>query len=108
MNINSKLINALACLNLPVEPDVYEGTKEEYIVFEYILESDELYAGNQALESSTAIRVHYFVKGNPMPKKYKIKKLLQQAGFTVPSMTQFFEDDSKYTHVVYDAWILDE
>lgn len=107
MNVNSMLIDGLKSLNIPVEPDVYKGTKEEYIVFNYILERDELYAGNKAQLSSTSIRVNYFVKGNPMKNKYKIKQLLEGIGFTVEDIGQLYEEDTGYTHVVYEAWILD-
>ena len=38
MNVNPIIISALSPLNLPVSANIYEGTADEYITFNY---SDE-------------------------------------------------------------------
>lgn len=104
MNLNPLIISALSSFEIPVEPDKYTGAETEYIKFNYTDERDELYANGEPQGGVTYIQVHYFIKGNPHTKKETIKASLRTAGFTVISTQQFYEDDTKYTHIVYDIW----
>jgi hypothetical protein len=53
----------------------------------------------------TSIQVHYFTKGDPTANKAAIRRLLRAAGFTIISTSEFYESDTKFTHVVVEAWI---
>lgn len=105
MNVNSIVIAALASLSLPVEPNVYEDKAEEYIVFNYADERPVLYMDDVDELDETTIQVHYFTRGNPQTNKKAIRKALRAAGFTIISTSEFYEDDTKYTHIVVEAWI---
>ncbi len=105
MNINPIVISALSSLNLPVEPNDYGGTAKEYITFNYADERPALRADDTDLYDETEIQVHYYTKGNPQTNKKAIRKLLRQADFTIINTQEFYEKDTKYTHVVVEAQI---
>lgn len=105
MNINPGVISALSSLNLPTYPDVYTGAASEYIVFNVIDERPILISDNEDRAEETVFRVNYFTKGNPESKKALIKSLLRAAGYNILSLSQFYEDDTKFTHVVIEASI---
>ena len=105
MNINPLVISALSSLNLPVSPGKYEGTAEEYIVFNYADERPALRADDTDLLDETVIQVHYFTRGNPQTTKKSIRGLLRQAEFTITNTQEFYESETKYNHVVVEAQI---
>ena len=105
MNINPTIKAALASLSLPVEPDTYGGTLTDYIVFNYADERPVLRADDEDILDETTVQVHYFTKGNPQTNKKAIRRLLRAAGFTIINTSQFYENDTKYTHIVVEAWI---
>ena len=49
MNINTTVINALTSLSLPVHANVYNGTADEYITFNYADERPALRADDTHL-----------------------------------------------------------
>lgn len=105
MNINSSVISALSSLNLPTYPDVYLGTATEYIVFNVVDERPVLVADDTDKAEEVIFRANYFTKGNPEAKKTSIKSLLRAAGFNVLSLQQFYEQDTKFIHVVIECSI---
>jgi hypothetical protein len=105
MNVNPTIISALSSLNLPVTANVYEGTADEYITFNYADERSALRADDTDLYDETTVQVHYFTRGNPQPKKKAIRRLLRASGFTILNTSEFYENDTKYTHIVVEAWI---
>ena len=105
MNVNSIIGTALTSLSLPVYADVYEGTADEYIVFNYADERPALRADDNDELDETVIQVHYFTKSNPLSNKKAIRKALRTAGFTIISTSEFYESDTKFYHVVVEAWI---
>jgi len=105
MNINSLIGTALAPLALPVYANFYEGTADEYIVFNYADERPALRADDNDELDETVIQVHYFTKTNPQSHKRNIRKYMRAAGFTIMSTSEFYESDMKYFHVIIEAWI---
>lgn len=105
MNVNSIIIDALSSLNLPVSTNVYEGTANEYITFNYADERPVLRADDTDLYDKTEIQVHYFTKGNPQTNKKAIRRLLRASGFNIISTQEFYESNTKFIHVVVEAWI---
>jgi hypothetical protein len=105
MNVNASVINALTSLNLPVHANVYNGTADEYITFNYADERPALRADDTDILDETTIQVHYFTRGNPQTNKKTIRRLLRAAGFTIQSTQEFYESDTGYFHVVVYAWI---
>lgn len=105
MNVNSMIITAFASLNLPVSANVYEGSADEYITFNYADERPVLSADDVDQLDETTIQVHYFTRGNPQTNKKSIRRLLRAAGFTIISTSEFYETDTKFIHIVVEAWI---
>lgn len=105
MNVNPIIIGALSPLGLPVVPNVYEGDSEEYIVFNYADERPIISGNDTDLIDRTTIQVHYFTKSNPQQNKKAIRRLLRAAGFIIISTDEFYEDDTRFTHVVVEAEI---
>lgn len=108
MNINQKVISALTPLGMPISPSHYDGGETDYIVFNYADERDDICADNTVLTDITSIQVHYFTKGNPQENKKKIRKALRNAGFVDFSTSEFYEDDTKYNHIVVECSIYGE
>ena len=79
MNINATVINALTSLKLPVHANVYNGTADEYITFNYADERPALRADDTDILDETTIQVHYFTRGNPQTNKKAIRRLLRAA-----------------------------
>ena len=105
MTVDSLIVSALSSLSLPVYADVYLGDETDYITFNYADERPALRADDTDIYDETAIQVHYFTKSNPDTTKKAIRRLLRASGFTIISTSQFYEDDTKYRHVVVEAWI---
>jgi hypothetical protein len=105
MNINTTVINALSSLPVPVSVNAYNGTADEYIVFNYADERPALRADDTDILDETTIQVHYFTRSNPQDNKKAIRRLLRAAGFTIQSTQELYESDTEYFHVVVYAYI---
>jgi hypothetical protein len=105
MNVNPLIISALSSLSLSVTPNTYEGTADEYITFNYADERPALRADDTDLYDETTVQVHYFTRGNPQTNKKAIRRLLRASGFTIISTSEFYESDTKFQHIVVEAWI---
>lgn len=101
MNVNPIMITALTpILGAAPSPNVYTGTATEYITFNYADERPALNADDTDIYDETVVQVHYFTKGNPQTNKKAIRKALRSAGFSIQNTQEFYEADTKYTHVV--------
>lgn len=105
MTINAKVINALTSLSLPVHANVYNGTADEYITFQYADERPALRADDTDILDETTIQVHYFTRTDPQTNKKAIRRLLRAAGFTIQSTQELYESDTGYFHIVVYAYI---
>lgn len=105
MNVNSIVISALTSLAIPVVANVYTGTAESYVVFNYADERPALRADDTDQLDETIIQVHYFTRLSPLVNKKTIRRLLRVAGFTIINTSEFYESDTAFTHVVVEAWI---
>lgn len=95
----------MSSLNLPVEPNVYTGTEQEYIVFNYSDERPTMYADDEDIYDSTSIQVHYFTPNNPQGNKKAIRRLLKQSEFVITGTQEIYESDTKLTHVIIECKI---
>ena len=105
MNVNPIIISALSSLSLPVTANVYDGAADEYITFNYSDERPTVRADDTDILDETEIQVHYFTRGNPQPNKKAIRKALRASGFTILNTSEFYENDTKFTHIVVEAVI---
>lgn len=104
MTLKEEFDSILAALNKPVAEDDHDGTAKEYIVVNYADERAGLEADDEPLMDEVIIQVHHFFKGASTITKKKIRKLLRAADYTVINTEQFFENDTKYTHRVFEVW----
>lgn len=106
MSINSEIINALSSLSLPVCPDVYNGTADEYITFNYFSQGDD-FADNAPQYERYLVQVHYICPAgtNSLAKRLLIKQYLLAAGFTWPSVTDASDVDGQ--HWVFECEYLE-
>jgi hypothetical protein len=108
MNVKALIKSALLTLTIPVEALVYEGSATEYVIYNPADERAVEYANDDEEIIGAWAQVHYFTRGDPQAKKDQIRTLLKAAGFTVQSTQEFYEDDSKYFHVVHEVYIDDD
>lgn len=111
MNINPLVLSALSGITsggkaVPVAPIVYTGTETTYITFYTLLEKDETYADDDAVQGSTTATIDIFSKGNYKPFLTDVKARLKSAGFTIQSSgPEIYESDTGYYHVPVDVYM---
>lgn len=105
MNVNPVIIAALSPLNMPVEPNFFEGSAEEYIVFNYVDERPAQNADDEDILDETIVRINYFTKSNPQDNKKAIRRLMRAAGFSIVDTQEVYEDDTKLTHIIVECSI---
>ena len=110
MTVNKKIINALQFLRIPITADFFGGGKEEYITFNYVTDSGEVYADNELTEDVVSLQIHYFLPSdrNYLENKRKIRKALMEAGCTYPDVTIIMEPDNKTRHLIFECEIENE
>ncbi len=112
MNVNQKIIDALAPLNIPVYAGFMDAEVEraagrpiptDYIAFSYD-ESPVIYGDDDDLYAECSITIDYFTPGNPLRTKKAIRRLLRCADFAITDTPQeFYENDTKLHHIVINA-----
>lgn len=105
MNVEPNLKPALEALGYPVAPDCYDGEADEYIVFNYSDERPTTWVDDVDLYDLTTVQVHFFTRYNLSGIKPKLRALLRRLGFTILSTEQYYENDTKYRHVIIEAEI---
>ena len=106
MNVNQLIKTALSSLGTAyANVCTVDPLPDEYITFNYADERPVLYADDTDIYDETVIQVHYFTKGNPQTNKKAIRRLLRASGFNIISTQEFYESDTKFIHVVIEAWI---
>jgi len=103
MNVNPILQQAFA--DFDISPAVKDNPSDEYLVYNYADEHPVLRADDSDLLDNTSIQLHFFTRNDPQQMKQEMRRRLRNAGFTIQSTFQYYEDDTKYHHVVVEAWI---
>lgn len=112
MNVNKLIKDTLQPLIpnvntlLPtVSPNVYTGTEKTYITFNYEDDRAIDFADDTPQTDIATIMIHLFTPTNYMALKKQIRLKLFQAGFSYPSITEFYETDTKLNHIVFQCEI---
>ena len=105
MTVDSLIVSALSSLSLPVYADVYTGDEADYITFNYADERPALRADDTDIYDETTIQVHYFTKSIQTQQRKPFGGYYARVALLIISTSQFYEDDTKYRHVVVEAWI---
>lgn len=114
MSIWEMLRDALSPIGLPVVRDFYDpdadpenldgGMPEAYIVCNLSDQRPDFWADDQPDTDASVWQVHYFnrVSANRMRT---IRRALRQAGFTIGSLAETYESDTKYRHAILNVSI---
>lgn len=108
--VNEIIVTALRSLNLPVVERLYEGTKKEYITFNYADDRAEDFGDDAPHTDVAYMQIHYIC---PWGIDYdetrrSIRQKLFDAGFSWPEMTDASDDSTRIRHFVYECWIENE
>ena len=105
MNINQKIISAVS----PFVQDVFPNRdlaigKEVYCTFNYQTQTGQTFADDFPQDEVAYLELHLFAPANfNYKQKVKdIRKALYMADFTFPIITELFENDTKYNHIVFE------
>lgn len=112
MNVNPLVMAALAPLKLPIFPNVWRARRKDetppdsYFVFDYEDERPLLMVGDVQAADVTYFRVHLFTRSaDVQAMKKETRRALRLAGFSVCATAEFYEVDTKYTHIVVSLCI---
>ena len=97
MSCAEMLQSALSPSGLPVYPNVYTGTDEEYLVTNYTVLPD-VFAEDTAHAARYLIQVHYYLppKKNPNTMIQTLCRALADAGCTCPDVTPAEEKNKQH------------
>ncbi len=101
MTVENRIRETLKPLGHPVAQTQYQGNAETYFVFNYsVIPAD--YADDDPWADRYLIQLHLFapLTLNTTRLKRGIRKMLRDAGFTVPSVTP--ADESEKQHIVFE------
>lgn len=104
MTLKEEFDVILGSLGKKVAEDDYNGSETEYFIVNYADERAGLEADDEPLTDEVIIQVHHYFKGASTINRKKIRKLLRAADYTVINTEQFFENDTKYTHRIFEVW----
>lgn len=101
------ITGALSSLNLPMAERLYEGDSDEYITFNLADDIGADYGDNDPGTNTVFMQIHYVC---PWPKDYypirrQIRKLLHEAGFTWPEVTDVSDASTRMRHFVFECSI---
>ena len=105
MTTFEKIRRALKPLNLPGEPDIYDGPEERYYTYNYAGDYGSDYADDAPETVINSVQVHLFLPRNePFAEiKNKVRNALFKEGFTFPEITVRIEDDKKTRHIIFEC-----
>lgn len=107
---------ALLPFGLPVVPYLYEGTKKEYLVYNYANATGADFGDDRPLRTVAAVQVHYYVpitkasggKNDFIEMRDRIRKALFDAGMTWPEVEVIREDEVNSWHLVFEGELEEE
>lgn len=93
MNANPLLMELKTVMGYPVEPDIYTGRENKYIVFTYEDERSALDGDNEEEYTVATIQVTLYTPAtyNYMADKHKLKKALKSLGFNIEYCSSWVE-----------------
>ena len=110
MNVNKTILGLKNKTGIDVEQDMYTGTNDKYITFNYADETVTIYADGEPQADIAYMQIHLFtpIKINYFRYKEQISKYLLENDFSITSVMTFLEKDTKFRHTVIEANITEE
>ena len=100
VNVLAKFINKddVKCLT-------YTGQADTYCVFNLASNKGINFADDEPENTESSIQVHIFTKKPAEYKRLKnnVRKALFKAGFSYPALTENYEKETKFYHIVYEC-----
>lgn len=92
-----RVIKALEPLDIDLEFQEYQGSEDEYIIFDIHLEKEENYANDEAQTNISYITINYCHKSKLGINKYReIKEAMKKHGFFFDYSKTLPKDDDYY------------
>ena len=88
---------------VPVCRPDYRGDADQYITFHLLGDTGTVYAEGTAAETGTRFSVDLWSKTDYTSLLATVKSALQSSDYYVSVLTEYFEDESGYYHVVLEA-----
>lgn len=101
MNVNPLLQGLTEVTGLPVEPDLYEGEEDKYIVYTYQDERPVQWGDNRPLDDTAWIDVALYTpkRFNYMRLKHQVRDYLENKGFIVSDIRSWLDPDGNGDYV---------
>lgn len=105
MTVNEKIVQTLSSFGLPVTTDFSGGGANEYFTFNYADDRATDFGDDEPQHVVAYMQIHYF---GPMEKDYlsfkkKVRRVLFNAGFTYPEVTDASVTADKIRHLVFEC-----
>ena len=105
MTAFERTVKAIKPFGHPYGPDLYEGEKKHYFVYNYSDNRGCLFGDNEPEELSVSVQVHFFL---PMDENYlksrnQIREALFREGFTYPEVTVETEKENNIRHIIFEC-----
>lgn len=107
MNVNKLIIDTLKPLVPDVVPTKYTGTNTTYITFNYEDDRAVEFADDAPIIDVAYTQIHLFCPRtfNFNNLKKQIRSALFKAGFSYPSVTILYEDETEINHIIFQCEI---
>ena len=105
MTLNSKIVNICKTLNLGASEDVYRGSKDKFVVFNYAGEYKDMFADDDynVLRINVNVNLYVPLKFNYHQLKSQLRDELENNGFDINNVYTLVEPDTELRHIVFDT-----
>ena len=103
-NINKIIVSALKPIGLPVAERLYEGKKDEYIVFNLTDDRGQDFGDDRPHADVAYLHVHYICPWSASyhDKRRQIRQALFDAGATWPEVSDLSDEAERVRHFVFE------
>ena len=92
-----------AAVSVPVKRPDFKGNPDQYITYHLLGNVGTIYAEGVEAETGTRFSVDIWSKIDYVDLLVAVKTALQNARYTCTVLTEYFERDSGYYHVVLES-----
>ena len=100
MSVNTKVMEALSDLGIPVRFQHYSGEEKPYITFFNYLESGELFADDEEQLTGVYTQLDLWSEGDYADLVSQIHQRMRSAGFLRRSFSDLYETNTNLHHKV--------
>lgn len=98
MNVNERIVSALAPLAVPVAYQTYAGTASTYITFFTYMDQPEQFADDHESVLGLYVQVDIWSQGDTSELTQQAHEALRAAGFRRKSTADLYEEDLQVYH----------